>query len=353
MNHRWLPLALVACAAPTTQDPVRRDLPDPVLPPDTGLPSLSTGDTSSTTVDPYPCFANRVRTDLVTEGILLTALIGYDDSFDEPLRTYEATDIDGDNLADTVVRLAYDDRGFLITTATERDGEPVNFVYMTNDSRGNVLVGRADNDANGSIDAVTTMTYDDNDLVLTRDTDHDGDEVADRSEVYEREPDGRLLAHTLALGGQTVRLTTVDYDDQDRISLWVQDDFVIDALDERRTYDYADETGPDYTRTTDLRDDGVADRIDVVSHDDEGRVTLIEADADVDEIVDVVTRLTYGDDGEVLTLRIEPDDPSLVELTTYTYDDRGRRVRTHVVQPPDGPLVAGTDDVIVYGGTCE
>ena len=261
----------------------------------------------------------------------------------------QGLDNNGDGLNDSLTRYEWDEEGRILSLRQER-GTGL-FVYVARYSySSDGLSGRVetDQDANGTVDRIKELTWDedgnmtseiedgdndgDSDIVITQSWDEHGklalkltdynDDGIDLREEWVRDAQGRLLRHEEMDG--------------------------LGNLHERETYLYDDEA-----RTTTLSDDTNGDgRIDhrsIWTRNEESQIVRTERDFNADGIVDFISYNTYDEFGNRVGIDLDNSaDGTVDSVETWTFNERGNYTSREIDHGVDGII----DSASTYNYDC-
>lgn len=197
----------------------------------------------------------------------------------------------------------------------------------TYDANGNLTLYEYDSDADGTVDFRMTYAYDADGNKTLEETDTNADGTVDERDTYTYDANGNwtLIEHDINGDGTVDDRTILAYDANGNRTLREIDSNADGTVDARDTYTY-DANGNRTLIEQDTNIDGVVDARYAYTYDANGNMTLQEADNNVDGTVD--SRMTYAYDAEGnLTLQEADDnaDGTVDYRWAYAYDANGNQ----------------------------
>lgn len=149
-----------------------------------------------------------------------------------------------------------------------------------------------------------------------------------RRAEYVLDPAGNVIETTVDWdpAGTIDEITTSTYDEQGRVlrtSVDEDNDGVIDLID---TWDYSNPLQEQHF--SDRNTDGMPDSVETITYAESGEILLEEDDVDADGEADWTRTHTWSDDGLLVEVATVEHRAFWSVITSYSYDERGRLART-------------------------
>jgi hypothetical protein len=244
-------------------------------------------------------------------------------------RTRTEYDYGGNGTVDQITTFTYDANGNTTRTETDYGGDGMvdEMTTSTYDANGNMTRTEYDSDGDGTVDEITIYTYDANGNMTRTEYDSDGDGTVDEIITYTYDANGnRTRTESDSDGDGTAdEIYTYTYDAKGNQTKQETDSDGDGTADEIYTYTYdANGNMTRYEYDYDFDGDGVADEISTYTYDANGNRTSYEYDYDGDGVADEITTYTYDANGNRTSYeRDRGGDGTVDEIRTYTYDANG------------------------------
>jgi YD repeat-containing protein len=193
------------------------------------------------------------------------------------------------------------------------------------------LVTQYDNDqgGDGTVNALTTYTYDANGNRTQEKYDWGPDGNWDRLTNYTYDANGNQTKVEVDAGGDgTVNIIrTSTYDAKGNRIKYEEDRNADGKMEAIYTYTY-DTTGNLFKAEFDYQADGAVDRIDTYTYDDNGNLIKLEEDTNADGEIDIIFNYTYDEIGNHVKTEEDVNADGVVDKTDkFTYDANGKLIK--------------------------
>ncbi len=227
------------------------------------------------------------------------------------------------------------------------DGTVDRISTYTYDAYGNRTRSESYNNGDGTTDRISTYAYDVNGNQTRSEYDSDGDGTADWTYIITYDAYGNQTRQESESDGDGMvdRIYTFTYDANGNRTRSEYDYNGDGTADRISTYTY-NSNGNQIRQEYDSDGDGTADSTSTYTYDANGNRTRSEKDSDGDGTVDSISTYTYDTNGNRTRQEYDPDGDGTVDkrIFIFTYDANGNQIRQEYDSDGDGTA----DDIETY-----
>ncbi len=247
------------------------------------------------------------------------------------------TDVDGHTDAQWIYEYDNDGNAIHLTVGPSISGYQYRWEY---DSAGNQIVEEFDDGQDGTLDSITTRSYNDLGELISQELDEDGDGSVDVRDQYcydcfpsERSvpaPEPCVISTDRDADGSVDRIAERTYDSDHNLLTEIVQESPSGEITSIRTLVYDD--GLQTSEELDIDGNGSVDSRLLFSYNDSGQLTREEYDDTADGSIEAEVRFEYDVDGLLSREdHVDHDSGGTQFSVVYEYDADGRIVRLEVI----------------------
>ena len=247
------------------------------------------------------------------------------------------------------IAYTYNNEGDLVKKEQGSNPEHITRKYLfTYDENHNLLKEEGDEGNDGTINKITTYTYDNKGNRLTKNYDyyntssrtHGADGIADKVNTYTYDEKGNMLTDKLDHredGNHDIdEILTYTYDaNNNRLTYAI--DYHADGTPDHINYYTYDEDNKLIKSLDDSTVPGNSDHTKIFIYDAQGNNIRIDYDNKSDGTIDRINNYTYDTNNNQVKRTIDfENDGEIDSITTYEYDVHGNQIKTVEKNPENG-----------------